>query len=201
MKQNKIYNIIKKYKKKGELIVISAPSGTGKTTLCRHLLDRIENSVFSVSVTSRPPRGEETDGVDYDFVSDREFKKLIEEDKLLEWAKVHGYYYGTARKFVRDQKAADKNIILDIDVQGGVQIKKKYPRAVLIFVIPPSVEELENRLRKRSQNSEDEIQHRLNNAEEELNYVGEYDYLVVNNKLEEAVKELVCIIETQKAKI
>ncbi|MGM0440806.1 MAG: guanylate kinase [Elusimicrobiota bacterium] len=201
IKQDKIYNIIKAYKREGELVVISAPSGTGKTTLCRHLLNRIENSVFSVSVTSRPPRGDEIDGEDYNFVGEEEFKTLIKEGKLLEWAKVHGYYYGTSKEFVRSQKAKGKDIILDIDVQGGVQIKKQYPQAVLIFVIPPSVEELENRLRKRSQNSETEIQHRLENADEELNYVKDYDYLVINNKLEEAVKELVCIVETQRAKI
>lgn len=183
---------------KGKLIVISAPSGAGKTTLCHMLVKEIEKTIYSISVTSRPPRSNETDGKDYIFVDKDEFAKLVEENKLLEWANVHGHYYGTFSKFVKENLRKGKNVILDIDVQGGSQIRKKFPGALLIFVMPPSIEELGRRLIGRRQDSEAEIKKRLKNAQHEIDYAGKYDFQVVNSDLEEALEEIKSIIAGSK---
>ncbi len=195
------YKVIEEKKKKGMLVVVSAPSGTGKTTLCHMLVKEIERAVYSISVTSRVPRSKEVDGKDYFFVSEDEFKKMVTENKLLEWAMVHDRYYGTLSEFVNGNLKIGKYIILDIDVQGGLQIKKIYPDAVLIFVMPPSMEELERRITDRKQDSETEIEKRLKNSYEEFKHASDYDYLVINNELDEALKNIMSIITAEECRL
>jgi guanylate kinase len=186
---------------KGRLFVISAPSGAGKTTLVRILNEELERAVYSVSVTSRQPRPGEVDGKDYVFVNEDEFMRMVEENKLLEWANVHGNYYGTSRGFVEDNIEKGKYIILDIDVQGGMQIKEKFPDAVLIFVMPPSMEELGKRLNGRNQDSQEEIKKRLNNAYAEMEYAPKYDYQVINEELKDALDKIKSIIVAEECRV
>lgn len=188
-------------KRKGKLVVISAPSGGGKTTLCHMLVKEIENAIYSVSVTSRPPRSNEINGKDYFFADKDEFMRMVRENKLLEWANVHGYFYGTSRKFVEENLKKDSCIILDIDVQGGLQIKKKFPESILIFVMPPSMEELERRLIDRKQDSEFEIKKRLKNAQSEIEYASKYEFQVINNQLDEALESLKSIVEARRCRV
>jgi guanylate kinase len=185
----------------GSVVVVSAPSGTGKTTLCRKLIDAMENAVFSVSLTSRPPRSEEVNGRDYHFVSREEFMREADEGGLLEWAEVYGNCYGTRRMWVEEKIRQGKYVILDIDVQGGVQIKEKMPDALLIFVIPPSMEELKNRLVNRRQDTESQIETRLRKAKEEMDYGLRYDYLVLNDELGRALERIKCIIVSHRCRI
>lgn len=186
--------------KKGNLLVISAPSGTGKTTLCKRLVSLTKDTVYSVSVTSRPPRTNEINERDYLFVSEEEFKQLIEEKRLIEWAKVHGNYYGTSKEFVEKNIQAGKDIILDVDVKGALQIKEKFKEAVLIFLLPPSMGELRKRLTGRKQDSEHEIEKRLKNAYEEIEYIEKYDYKIVNDQIKNALDELKKIVSKVKNK-
>ena len=178
----------------GMLVVLSAPSGAGKTTLSRMLVDEIENAVYSVSVTSRQPRPDEIEGRDYFFVARERFELMISEGMLLEWALVHDNFYGTAREFIEDKLVNGRIVILDIDVQGALQIKKRFPDAVLIFITPPSLDELRRRLEIRNQDSIDEINKRLKNAAEEMEYIDEYDYKVMNSDLDDALSRIKEII-------
>lgn len=188
-------------RKKGMLIVVSAPSGTGKTTLCRKLVNEIDKAVFSVSLTSRPPRPGEKNGRDYFFFKEKDFKQRADQGQLLEWARVHGSYYGTSAEFVRRGLEKGSYLFFDIDVQGGKQIKKKFPEAVLIFLMPPSMEELKKRITGRKSDSEKEIQKRLSNARSEINAAGFYDYLVINSDIDQAAKDLKSIIKAESLKI
>lgn len=183
------------------LLVISAPSGAGKSTICRQLVDRIPNLVFSVSTTTRPPRKDETEGIDYHFVSESEFENMIEQEAFLEWAEVHNAYYGTSRQAVLDELEKGRDVILDIDVQGGEQIQKLYPEAAMIFIVPPSMDELERRLRNRNTESEAEIKQRLSNARHELQSIHNYDFVVVNDTVEEAVGEVESIRRAEKLRL
>lgn len=192
---------IKEKLKEGKLFVISAPSGAGKTTLCHLLVKDIERAVYSVSVTSRKPRSKEKIGKHYFFVDEDEFMKMVEKDKLLEWARVHGNYYGTSRKFVEQNIKKGKYIVLDIDVQGGMEIKEKFPQAVLIFVMPPSMEELERRLTRRKEDTKSEIKKRIRNSYEEIKYAPKYDFMVINNKLEEALNCVKSIIIAEECRL
>lgn len=180
---------------KGKLIVISAPSGAGKSTICKELLKKFDNLFFSVSVTTREKRINEIEGKDYYFISEPEFKKMIQNDELLEWAMVHHHYYGTPKKFIIDKINSCKNVLLDIDVQGAEQVRKKFPDAIFIFIIPPSMEELENRLRNRKTETEEVIQERLKNARKELEYKNKYDYVIINSDINKAVQEIIDIIK------
>ncbi|HDD44493.1 MAG TPA: guanylate kinase [Candidatus Desulfofervidus auxilii] len=185
---------------KGDIFVISAPSGTGKTTLIRILMSRFPEMVFSVSCTTRPPRPGELHGRDYFFITETEFKNMVEHGEMLEWAKVHGHYYGTPLPFIKEKLAAGKDIILDIDVQGARQVKEKLPEAILIFIIPPSLKELKKRLLKRSTESLEIIAKRLKVAQKEIKMAKEFDFIVVNTEIKTALKELECIIFATKAK-
>lgn len=185
---------------KGMLIVVSAPSGAGKTTLCHMLVNDIERAVFSVSLTSRQPRQNEVHGVDYYFIDEGAFIKKINDNEFLEWAKVHGNYYGTSAKHSINNLIKGKYLILDIDVQGGLQIKNKFPDAVLVFVVPPSLKELKNRLVKRKQDSSKEIEKRLKVAYDEMKLSENYHYVVKNNKLEVALKKMKDIIAKEEKK-
>ena len=173
--------------RQGIPVVVSAPSGGGKTTLCRRLLEKLSSLEFSISHTTRAPRGQEKDGVDYHFVSEAEFKKLIAEDKFLEWAEVHGNYYGSSLEAARKQLSAGSDVLFDIDIQGGYQIKEKMPDALLIFIVPPSMTVLEQRLRGRASDAEDVIQKRLEAAREEIEGAVRYSHWIINDDLEHAL--------------
>ena len=187
--------------KKGLIIVISGPSGAGKTTVCKEILKRRKNTVFSVSVTTRKPRNGEIDGKDYFFISEKKFKRMLKNNELIEWAFVHNNYYGTPKKFLHRTINSGKDIILDIDVQGGMKIKKFFPEGIFIFLMPSSWKVLEQRIRKRAQDDEKTIKVRLKNAKKEISYISDYTYFVINDKLENAVKSIISIIEAEHRKI
>jgi len=187
--------------KKGLLFVISAPSGTGKTTLLKKVMARVPGLNFSVSHTTRPPRKGEQDGKDYYFVSKAHFEEMIAGSKFIEWARVHDNLYGTSITAVRDQLDGGEDVILDIDVQGAAIIRDSAEfESVQIFIAPPSIIALEERLRKRDTEDEDVLRLRLQNARTEMEAVDSYGYLVVNDKLEEASEVLASIIIAERAK-
>lgn len=177
--------------RKGNLFVISGPSGTGKGTLVNRLVERIPDAWVSVSATTRQPRPGEMEGVHYFFLSDTRFDELIAANGFLEWADVHGKRYGTLKRTVQEQMRLGKQVILEIDVQGALQVREKIPQAVLVFVEPPSLEELRRRLVGRGTETADAIERRLATAEVELTYKMEYDKQLVNDDLEVATDELV----------
>ena len=185
----------------GIMLVVSGPSGCGKGTICKELLKRNEGMNVSVSVTTRKPRKGEAEGLNYFFVSEEKFESMVNSEEVLEYAHVHGSYYGTPKKFVFDKLERGEDILLEIDVQGAMQIKDKYPQATFIFIIPPSMEELKNRIIKRGTESKDDIEVRYKNAFKELEYVNEYDYIVINDEVKEAVSKIECILQAEKCKI
>ena len=186
----------------GILFIISAPSGSGKSTLVAQLRSLVEGLDFSISWTTRAPRGSESDGREYHFTDRQTFERMIAHDDFLEWAEVFGNYYGTARSALAHAHAAHKDLLLDIDVQGAMQVMRKLPEAVSIFILPPSPEVLERRLRNRSEaehvTSETVIQRRLSQAREEISCVWDYRYALVNDVLDEAVSELRAIVLTER---
>lgn len=187
----------------GLLFIISAPSGSGKSTLVNGLRTYVPNLEFSVSYTTRPPRGSEQDGQEYHFISREEFEGMIMRDQFLEHAEVFGNYYGTACKVIEDAEKRGNDVLLDIDVQGARQVKEKLPDAVSIFVLPPSRAELESRLRKRSMSehvASEEIQRRLDAARREIENYPRYDYILVNDRLEPSVDKLVAVVEGERAR-
>jgi len=188
----------KKNLKKGRIIVISGPSGCGKTTICKELIKRNKNFVFSVSYTTRQKRKGEVNGRDYFFVSEQEFLKMIKQKKLVEWAKVYNNYYGTPKKPLLEAINSGKNILLDIDVQGGKNIKKFFPESILIFILPPSFTVLKQRIISRAKDKLEEIKIRLKNLEKEIKNSKYYDYFVINDNLEETVKNIELIILANK---
>ncbi len=178
----------------GNLYIVSAPSGTGKTTLCRIIIDAFSNISYSVSHTTRSPRAGEADGIDYHFVSKDEFQTMVNEDKLAEWAEVHGNFYGTSVNYLNENLAKGEDILLDIDVNGAKQIVKKYPDAVTIFIMPPTMEALRERLENRGTDAPTVIEKRLMNAESEILEKNFYKYIIVNDDLETAEQELTSIL-------
>ena len=175
---------------RGILVVISSPSGAGKTTLAHRLAEE-ERLEFSVSYTTRSPRQGETDGVDYKFITEDEFSSMVERNEFAEWAQVHGNRYGTAVHTVNRALEDGKDYLFDVDYQGGAQIRRQWPdESVLVFILPPSMAELERRLRRRATDAPEAIDRRLATAKRELEHFAEYDYLVVNDNLETALKEL-----------
>lgn len=185
---------------KGLLLVVAGPSGAGKSTLLRELFRREPNLRFSVSMTTRPPRPGEVAGQDYYFVSQAEFEEARRAGELLEWATVHSHLYGTPRGPVEEQRAAGYDVLLDIDVQGARQVKAKLPEAYLVFIAPPSLAELERRLRQRRTDAEEQIAERLRTARWELSCQEEFDQVVVNDQLERAVEEMQQILERQRGR-
>ena len=176
---------------RGLLLVVSSPSGAGKTTLCHRLIDEFPNIVFSVSSTTRPIRRGEEEGTDYCFVDEPTFEKMVQAGEFAEWAEVHGHRYGTTVEAVRQALEGGRHVLFDIDYQGGRQIKAKFEKdAVLVFVLPPSLEELESRLRKRATDAPDVIERRLKKAREELKQYGIYQFLIVNDDLRHAYDRL-----------
>lgn len=180
----------------GNLFVVSGPSGAGKGTLLSQVIERIPDAWVSVSATTRSPRPGEIEGVHYFFLDTDHFKSLVEQDGFLEWAQVHDNFYGTLKKSVVDHMNAGDQVILEIDVQGALQVRKALPEAHLVFIEPPSLEELERRLRQRGTETEDVISSRMKTAEVELAQKMEYDVQVVNDDLERAVHELVEVINS-----
>jgi guanylate kinase len=187
-------------KRKGQLFVVSAPSGAGKTTLCNMLLNEFSNLSYSVSYTTRAPRAKEIEGRDYHFVSVREFESMILKGGFIEYAKVHGCLYGTSKAAVLNSLSLGRDIILDIDVQGAMKIKRETGLGVYIFITAPSIDTLRERLIKRNDTASDNIELRLKNAETEMTQFLNYDYLIENDILNEAYRQLssVYIAETRK---
>jgi guanylate kinase len=188
-------------KRKGFPIILSAPSGAGKTTLCRGIVKLHPEIYYSISVTSRPPRANEKDGQDYHFVPVKEFERMLEQGELIEWAMVHDNYYGTPRKQIEDRLNAGQDVIMDIDTVGARSIKKLYTQAVSIFVLPPTFEELKKRLMGRATDSEEVISKRLNRAKLELQEIGDFEYWLINDRFEEAVKTVASIIEAERCRL
>ena len=201
----------------GGIFMISAPSGSGKSTLTNELRRTVPNLEFSISYTTRLPRGSEQSGREYFFVTREEFERMMERDEFLEWADVFGNYYGTAKRFLREANARGNDLLLDIDVQGADQVKKRAPDAVSIFVLPPSRQELERRLRRRAEaddtlqrelkgdqarpfGTEEVIQRRLRTASREIENFRQYDYILVNDRLEESIDTLKSIVEAERLK-
>ncbi len=178
----------------GTLFIISAPSGAGKTTLVRALLAADSRVGYSVSCTTRPPRAGERPGIDYHFVSETEFRKRIAAGDFLEYAEVHGHFYGTPRGWIDDELAADRDVILDIDTQGALQVRRLMPAAVGVFILPPSQQVLETRLRARQTDSEAVIGRRLAAARNEIARCTDYDYAIINADLDQAIADLVSLV-------
>jgi guanylate kinase len=186
------------------IYIISAPSGSGKSTLVHEIRQIVAGLYFSISYTTRPPRGSEQNGREYFFISRSEFEVMIQHDEFLEYAEVYGNsevsgnYYGTARRFLREAEQTSQDLLLDIDVQGAAQIKQKVPRAVSIFILPPDRNTLERRLRARSLDSEEVMQRRLVTATREIENYAKYDYILVNDRLEESVEALKSILLAER---
>lgn len=182
-------------KRKGILLVISGFAGTGKGTLVKSLLEKYDNYALSVSATTREPRPGEEDGVHYFFKTREEFDRMIEEGALVEYAQYVGNYYGTPRAYVEQQLEAGKDVILEIEIQGALKIKERFPDTLLLFLVPPNADILESRLKGRKTETPDVITQRLNRAVEEAEFIDRYDYLIVNDDLETCVEETHGIIQ------
>ncbi|MCK8818217.1 guanylate kinase [Natroniella sulfidigena] len=186
---------------RGNLIVLSGPSAVGKGTVLSFLLEEYDDICYSVSATTREPREGEEDGIDYFFMSTKKFKSLIKKNEFIEWAKVHNNYYGTPKKYVEETLASGRDVILEIDIQGAKQVKDSFAEGIFVFLAPPSLDELESRIYGRGTESEKAIETRLENASKELKQVEEYDYLIINDQVEKAVKKLKAIIVAEKCKV
>ena len=179
---------------RGNLIVVSAPSGAGKSSLVHRVLEKTGALRLSVSYTTRPPRASERQGVDYHFVSVEEFDAMRDRVEFLEWAEVHNYMYATSKSFIESRLAEGEDCILDIDVQGASAIRKRVPEAKTVFVLPPTKAVLEARLRARNLNSEEDLERRLRNSDAEVRRYAEFDYVIINDRLDRAAAELEAII-------
>lgn len=184
-------------KQRGQLIVLSGPSGVGKSTVISELLSERKDIHFSVSFTTRSPRAGEENGVNYNFVDRAEFERMIAADELLEYAEYVNNYYGTSLKIIHDKLEQGVDVLLDIEVQGAAKVRAKCPEAVLIFIIPPSFEELSRRLHGRATDNEEVIAGRLQKAREEYKEISNYDYLVVNDKVPDAAAEIIAILTAE----
>ena len=181
--------------KKGEVIAVSGPSGAGKTTIAKKILKLYPEIVFSVSATTRPKRENESDGVEYFFISEHEFKNKTDNGEFVEWEKFYDYYYGTFRSFIDDNINSGKNVLIEIDVKGALSIKRIYPESYLIYIMPPSYEELVRRLRNRQTETEEDFQKRIERAKMELSHKDQFDYIIINEYLEKAVEETSVLIK------
>ncbi len=180
---------------KGEVIAVSGPSGAGKSTIVKRILKLYPEIVFSISATSRPKRENESDGVEYYFISEDEFKNKIDKGEFVEWEKFYDYYYGTFRSFIDDNINSGKNVLIEIDVIGAIFIKNNYPDSHVIYIMPPSYEELVRRLRNRQTETEEDFQKRIERAKMELSHKDQFDYIISNEYLEKAVEETSVLIK------
>lgn len=187
--------------KKGLLIVVSGPSGTGKGTICKMLTERRDDVFLSVSATTRAPREGEVDGVHYHFMSEKEFSDNIENGGMLEHAVFCQNYYGTPKKAVDEMLAQGKNVILEIEVQGAMKVRSKYPEGVYVFVVPPSMSELRKRLVGRATETPEVVEERLTTAKREFSYIPKYNYVLLNDEIEKAVERLESIIDAEHCRI
>ena len=187
-------------KGEGLIFIISAPSGAGKTTLLRRVMEELPGLRFSVSYTTRPPRSNESDGEDYHFISSSFFQKMVERDDFLEWAEVLGNRYGTARKNMHLLKSEGIDLILDIDTQGAKRVVEQIETTILIYILPPSLESLRERLTKRGLDSPERIQFRLANAKRDMEEARWYHYVILNDRIEETVEKLKAIIMTERCR-
>lgn len=188
-------------KNKGVLVVISGPSGAGKGTICKAILNKNKNLHISVSATTRKPREGEVDGVSYYFLSEEEFLKKVDNNEFLEWAKVHGNYYGTPIANIHELLDEGKNVILEIDIQGALQVKKNFDEGVFIFIVPPTMEELKNRIIGRGSETPETLALRFETAYKEINYISKYNYCVVNDVVDDAVEKVENIILAEECRI
>lgn len=181
------------------LVVLSGPSGVGKTSLCNRLVEKLGDAVYSISVTTRPKRPGDTDGHEYFFVSDDEFERLKSAGQLLEWARVHGHQYGTPRPFVEERLAEGKTVVLNIDVQGGINVMTTYPDGVFVFVMPPSTETLVERITARGGDATEAVRVRMKNAPAEIAEAERYQYIVVNDDFETCLGQLEAIVTAERS--
>jgi len=185
---------------RGLLLILSGPAGVGKGTVCKALRERMPELVYSVSATTRSPRPGEVEGVNYFFKTKEEFRRMIEQDELLEWAEYVGNYYGTPRAFVESMLAAGRDVILEIEVQGALQVKQKFPQGTFLFLAPPDLDELRNRIIGRGTESSEIIEKRLEVARSEIEMMDHYDYVVVNDEIERACDRIQAIITAEHLK-
>ncbi|QKJ66792.1 guanylate kinase [Deefgea piscis] len=183
---------------KGNLLVVTAPSGAGKTTLVAALLAADSQVQLSISFTTRPPREGEINGKDYHFVDRAEFERMIAAGELLEFAEVYGNYYGTSQLWINEVMANGRDILLEIDCQGAEQVRRLFPEAIGIFILPPCLETLESRLRGRGKDSDEVIARRLAVAKEEVNHVDEFDFVIVNEHIDDAVRDMIAVVRAQR---
>lgn len=186
---------------KGVLLVVSGPSGAGKGTICQLLREQLPDLGYSISVTTRQPRVGEVDGVNYFFKTVPQVKEMIARGELLEYAEVYGNYYGTPRKYVEDLLNAGQDVLLEIDIQGALQIKERFPEGVFVFIVPPSLDELSARIYKRGTDSEDVIKRRMASAAGELTYAQKYDYIIVNDIAQKAANKVLTIMEAERYRV
>lgn len=184
----------------GNLFVVAAPSGAGKSSLVKALMELDAQVLPSVSHTTRAPRGQEKHGREYFFVSPQEFDAMVQADAFVEWANVHGNRYGTSKKMIEDRMSQGSDVVLEIDYQGAIQIKRMYANAVLIFILPPSWDELRSRLERRGEDAPDIIEMRLKNAAEELAQAKEFDFVIINEIFERALFDLKAVVHAQRLK-
>lgn len=182
----------------GNLFVVAAPSGAGKSSLVRLLLERDPSIRLSISTTTRPPRGQERDGHEYCFVDRAEFERRIAAGDFLEWAEVHGNLYGTSRRWITDRMAEGVDVLLEIDWQGADQVRRQFGNAVSLFILPPSYPELEARLRRRGEDGEETIQRRMREARVEIPHASTFDFIIVNHDIHQALRDLEAVVAAQR---
>ncbi|KNF08734.1 guanylate kinase Gmk [Gottschalkia purinilytica] len=186
---------------KGLLLVVSGPSGAGKGTICKRLLSENKNIKLSISATTRSPRAGEVDGVNYFFLDKKDFEEKIKKNEFLEYAEVYGNYYGTPKQYVLEQLNSGKDVLLEIDIQGALNIKEIYPDGVFVFILPPSMEELKSRIVKRGTETKESLTRRFESAYEEIKFAFKYDYAVVNDEVDLAVNKIQSIISAEKYRV
>jgi len=187
--------------KKGLLIVVSGPSGAGKGTICKEILSRRDDLFVSISATTRDPRKGEVDGLNYFFTDRKEFEDMIERDEFIEHAEVYKNLYGTPKKYVLDKLQKGENCLLEIDIQGALQVKKKYPEGVYIFILPPSMAELKNRIIGRGSETPESLERRFSSAYDEIEFVNQYDYYIINDDVKRAADVMEAIIDAERCKV